>query len=131
MKVILETCYLTDEEIVAACRLAVRAGAQFVKTSTGFGSGGATIEHVSLMRRTVGTGALVKASGGVRTLQDVIRMIEAGASRIGCSGTMAIQAELDKAKVPEPRYDPVKSATFITQRRVSSTSSSVPIKSNY
>ena len=70
LKVILETCLLTDEEIVKGCQLAVKAGADFVKTSTGFSTGGATPRHVALMKKTVGDDALVKASGGIRTLED-------------------------------------------------------------
>ncbi|MBR2505823.1 MAG: deoxyribose-phosphate aldolase [Bacilli bacterium] len=85
LKVILETCLLTDEEIVRACIASKNAGADFVKTSTGFSSGGATIHAVKLMRETVGETMGVKASGGVRTHEDLINMIEAGASRIGTS----------------------------------------------
>ncbi len=94
VKVILETALLTDEEIVDACRIAVDAGAAFVKTSTGFGPGGATSEAVSLMRRTVGDGMGVKASGGIRSLDDALKMIEAGADRIGTSATVKILDEL-------------------------------------
>lgn len=90
VKVILETCYLTDEEIVKACELSVAAGAEFVKTSTGFGSGGATTEHVALMRRTVGNLAQVKASGGIRDYETCKAMIEAGADRIGASASVEI-----------------------------------------
>ena len=82
-KVIIETCLLTEEEKVRACRLAVEAGAAFVKTSTGFSTGGATVEDVALMRRTVGDKAQVKASGGIRTHQEALAMLEAGADRIG------------------------------------------------
>lgn len=85
LKVILETCLLTDEEIVKACQLSVEAGADFVKTSTGFSTGGATVHHVALMRKTVGPNVGVKASGGVRTHEDLLAMVEAGASRIGTS----------------------------------------------
>jgi len=85
LKVILETCYLTNEEIVVACNLAKQAGADFVKTSTGFGTAGATVEHVSLMRKTVGEKMGVKASGGVRSFDDLTKMIQAGATRIGTS----------------------------------------------
>lgn len=84
-KVIIETCLLTDEEKERACRLAVKAGADFVKTSTGFSTGGATASDVALMRRTVGDRAGVKASGGVRTRADADAMIAAGATRIGTS----------------------------------------------
>lgn len=90
VKVILETCLLNDDEIVRACRLAVQAGASFVKTSTGFGSGGASVHDVALMRQTVGPEIGVKASGGIRTRADAVKMIEAGASRIGTSAGVAI-----------------------------------------
>jgi deoxyribose-phosphate aldolase len=85
VKVIIETCYLTDEEKVKTCELAVKAGADFVKTSTGFGTGGATKEDIALMRKTVGPNIGVKASGGVRTPEDLKNMVEAGATRIGTS----------------------------------------------
>jgi deoxyribose-phosphate aldolase len=90
LKVILETCLLTDAEKVTACRLAQEAGADFVKTSTGFGSGGATVADVALMRRTVGPDMGVKASGGIRTFETAKAMIDAGATRIGCSAGLAI-----------------------------------------
>jgi deoxyribose-phosphate aldolase len=90
LKVILETALLTDEEKVTACRLAASAGADFVKTSTGFSSGGATLEDVRLMRRTVGPDIGVKAAGGIRSYADAVVMIEAGASRIGASAGVAI-----------------------------------------
>lgn len=90
VKVIIETCYLTDAEIVKACELSVEAGAHFVKTSTGFGTAGATVEHVKLMKQTVGDKALVKASGGVRTTEAAKIMIEAGASRLGTSNGIDI-----------------------------------------
>ncbi|MBA4601214.1 deoxyribose-phosphate aldolase [Thermoactinomyces mirandus] len=89
-KVIIETCLLTDEEKVRACEIAARAGADFVKTSTGFSTGGATVEDVALMRKTVGDKLGVKASGGVRSLENMIRMIEAGATRIGTSSGVKI-----------------------------------------
>ena len=89
-KLIIECCYLADDEKVLACRLAKKAGFDFVKTSTGFGSGGATAEDVALMRRTVGKTMGVKAAGGIRTLEDALKMIEAGANRLGCSAGMAI-----------------------------------------
>jgi deoxyribose-phosphate aldolase len=85
LKVILETCLLTNEEIVKACKAAKAAGADFVKTSTGFSTGGATVEAVKLMRETVGPNIGVKASGGVRTHEDLLKMVEAGANRIGTS----------------------------------------------
>ncbi|MDP8201581.1 MAG: deoxyribose-phosphate aldolase [Candidatus Tenebribacter burtonii] len=90
LKVILETCYLTDEEIVKACQLSVKAGAHFVKTSTGFGAFGAFEDHIKLMRETVGPDIGVKASGGINNLKDAIRMIEAGASRLGTSAGVSI-----------------------------------------
>ena len=90
LKVIIETCLLTDEQKRAACRLAERAGADFVKTSTGFSAGGATAEDVTLMRSEVGTRLGVKASGGIRDKETAQRMIDAGASRLGTSATIAI-----------------------------------------
>jgi len=90
VKVIIETCYLSDEEKRSACKCAMDAGAQFVKTSTGFGSGGATAEDVKLMREVVGNRLQVKASGGIRTLEDAKTMVEAGADRIGASAGIAI-----------------------------------------
>jgi len=95
LKVIIEAALLTDEEKVAACQLARVAGADFVKTSTGFGPGGATAEDVALMRRVVGSGMGVKASGGIRTYADVKKMIAAGASRIGASASVKIAQEAD------------------------------------
>ena len=85
LKVILETCLLSNEEIVAACKLAKEARADFVKTSTGFSKGGATVEAVKLMRETVKDSMGVKASGGIKTHEDLIKMIDAGANRIGTS----------------------------------------------
>lgn len=93
-KVIIETCYLTDEEKILACKLAKKAGAHFVKTSTGFGSGGATAHDISLMRETVGLEMGVKASGGIKNLQNVLDMVKAGASRIGASAGVDIVKEL-------------------------------------
>jgi deoxyribose-phosphate aldolase len=92
-KVIVETCLLNQEEKERACRLAVAAGADFVKTSTGFGSAGATVEDVALMRRVVGEEIGVKASGGIRTLDDLLRMVDAGATRIGSSNSVKIVEE--------------------------------------
>jgi deoxyribose-phosphate aldolase len=92
VKVILETCLLTDEEKVSACQTAVVAGADFVKTSTGFSTGGATVEDVALMRRSVGPLTGVKASGGIRSLADLQKMVAAGATRIGTSSGVAIVA---------------------------------------
>ena len=90
VKVIIETCLLTDDEKVLACRTAKEAGADFVKTSTGFSIGGATVEDIRLMRETVGAEMGVKASGGIKTYEDAIAMIEAGATRIGASSGIAI-----------------------------------------
>ena len=90
LKVILETCLLNEEEIVTACQCAKKAGADFVKTSTGFSKAGATVEAVKLMRATVGDAMGVKASGGIRTPEDFQAMIDAGASRIGTSSGAAL-----------------------------------------
>ncbi len=92
-KVIIETCYLTDEEKIECSKLAKEAGADFVKTSTGFGTGGATISDVKLMRETVGTLMGVKASGGVRNKAQMEEMINAGATRIGTSNGITIMEE--------------------------------------
>ena len=92
LKVIIETCLLTDEEKVKACELAKEAGADFVKTSTGFSTGGAKAEDVALMRRTVGAELGVKASGGIHTAGEAQAMIDAGANRLGTSATLAIIA---------------------------------------
>lgn len=92
LKVILENALLTDDQKVHACKLAVEAGADFVKTSTGFGASGATASDVALMRRTVGPDIGVKASGGIRTLDNLRDMVAAGASRIGASASVAIIA---------------------------------------
>ncbi len=94
IKVIIETSLLTRDEKALACELAVAAGADFVKTSTGFGGGGATVEDVALMRSVVGPNIGVKASGGIRTAADAIAMLEAGASRLGTSGSVAIVKEI-------------------------------------
>jgi deoxyribose-phosphate aldolase len=94
VKVILETAFLSDDEIVAASRAAQTAGAAFVKTSTGFAGGGATAEHIALMRRTVGADTGVKASGGVRGLDTLLEMVEAGANRIGTSASARILDEV-------------------------------------
>jgi deoxyribose-phosphate aldolase len=90
VKVILETCLLTDAEKIRACELAVESGAAFVKTSTGFSTGGATLDDVRLMRRTVGSRCRVKASGGIRDTATALAMIEAGADRLGLSASVAI-----------------------------------------
>jgi deoxyribose-phosphate aldolase len=96
VKVILETCLLTDEEKVSASAIAQKAGADFVKTSTGFSTGGATVTDVALMRKVVGPRMGVKASGGVRSYEEACKMVEAGATRIGASASVAIVSN-DKA----------------------------------
>jgi deoxyribose-phosphate aldolase len=93
LKVIIEAALLTDEEKVVACQLAKVAGADFVKTSTGFGPGGATAEDVALMRRVVGLAMGVKAAGGIRTFEDAQKMIAAGASRLGASASVKIMQD--------------------------------------
>ncbi|MFU2181859.1 deoxyribose-phosphate aldolase [Streptococcus hyovaginalis] len=90
VKVIIETCLLTDDEKIKACQAAVAAGADFVKTSTGFSTGGATVHDVTLMRKTVGPDIGVKASGGARSFEDAKAFVEAGATRIGTSSGIAI-----------------------------------------
>lgn len=97
-KVIIETCLLTDDEKIISCKLAKEAGADFVKTSTGFSTGGATASDIKLMRETVGKSMGVKASGGVRTYEDSIAMIEAGASRIGASASIKICEKISDGK---------------------------------
>ncbi|MBN2280542.1 MAG: deoxyribose-phosphate aldolase [Candidatus Marinimicrobia bacterium] len=92
VKVILETVLLTEKEKIKACELAVQAGARFVKTSTGFSKGGATVEDIALMRKTVGNQIGVKASGGIRTFTDAMEMVRAGANRIGASSAKQIAA---------------------------------------
>lgn len=101
VKVIIEAAYLTDEEKVEACALAKAAGADYVKTSTGFGPSGATIEDVALMRRVVGPEMGVKAAGGIKTAEEAKAMIAAGASRIGASASVKIVAEAKDAVKPE------------------------------
>jgi deoxyribose-phosphate aldolase len=96
LKVIIEAALLTDEEKVVACQLAKVAGADFVKTSTGFGPGGATVEDVALMRRVVGPSMGVKAAGGIRTYEDAQKMIAAGASRLGASASVKIVQGAEK-----------------------------------
>jgi deoxyribose-phosphate aldolase len=93
LKVIIETCLLTEAEKVEACRLAVEGGADFVKTSTGFSKAGATVQDVILMRKTVGQEIGVKASGGIRSRVDALAMIYAGANRIGTSSSVKIVTE--------------------------------------
>lgn len=90
LKVIIEACLLTNDEKMIACQIIMKAGANFVKTSTGMSTGGATVEDVKLMKEVVGDTTLIKAAGGVRTYEDAISMIEAGANRIGTSGGVKI-----------------------------------------
>lgn len=92
VKVIIEACLLTDEQKVKACELSVEAGATFVKTSTGFSTGGATVADVALMRKTVGDRCLVKAAGGIHTADEARAMVEAGADRLGCSAGIQIMS---------------------------------------
>ena len=96
LKVIIECCLLTDEEKVMACKLSEKAGADFVKTSTGFSKSGATVEDVALMRKTVGDRLGVKAAGGIRDGKTAVAMIKAGASRLGCSAGIKIIEETDR-----------------------------------
>lgn len=96
VKVILENCYLTKDEKIIACKLAEEAGADYVKTSTGFGTGGATVEDVKLMYDIVGPRLGVKAAGGVRSLEAALAVIEAGATRIGATATVVIMEEWEK-----------------------------------
>ena len=93
LKVIIETCLLTDEEKIKACELSEKAGADFVKTSTGFSTGGATVEDVALMKKTVGDRLKVKASGGIHTRDEALSLVEAGAERIGASKSIEICKE--------------------------------------
>jgi deoxyribose-phosphate aldolase len=93
LKVIIETCYLNNDQIVKACQAATKANAAFVKTSTGFGTAGATVDHVRLMKKNIAAGMKVKASGGIRTLSDTLALLEAGAERIGASAGVAIIKE--------------------------------------
>ena len=99
-KVILETCYLTPQEKRTACQLVVEAGADYVKTSTGFGAGGATVEDVRLMKEAVAGRVKVKASGGIRDWKTTRAMLEAGADRIGTSASLAIVAEWQRQTTP-------------------------------
>lgn len=93
VKVIIEACLLTDEEKVEACKCSMNAKAEFVKTSTGFSTHGATLEDVALMKKTVGDVCKVKAAGGVRSYDDAMKMIEAGADRLGCSAGIKVMEE--------------------------------------
>lgn len=98
IKVILETCLLKEEEIIKACQLAKAAGAHFVKTSTGFLGEGAKVENVRLMKQTLGDSLQIKASGGIRDLKTTLKMIEAGADRIGASASVEIMEEYNQIK---------------------------------
>jgi deoxyribose-phosphate aldolase len=102
VKVILETALLIDTEVVQACELSIAAGAAFVKTSTGFAKTGATPHAVALMRKTVGSDFGVKASGGIRTLEDANAMLSAGANRLGCSNSVAIVTTADQKETGQP-----------------------------
>lgn len=104
LKVILETCYLCEKDIARLCELCMQAGADFVKTSTGFGSVGATVEHVRLMRRVVGDKARIKAAGGIRDYATACAMIEAGASRIGTSAGVDIVQMREQTEEKHERY---------------------------
>ena len=97
-KVILETCYLNEQQKRTACQIALDAGVDYVKTSTGFGAGGATLDDVRLMRSVVGTQAKIKASGGIRTLADALAMIDAGADRLGTSSGVGLLEELSRTQ---------------------------------
>jgi deoxyribose-phosphate aldolase len=101
LKVILECCYLSDEEKARAAELALETGADFVKTSTGFGPGGATVHDVKLLKQVVGDLAKVKAAGGIRTLKDVRDMLHAGAARIGTSAGVDIIQEFQKSRMQD------------------------------
>jgi deoxyribose-phosphate aldolase len=96
VKVIIECCLLTEEEKKKACHIAVKAGADFVKTSTGFSTGGATVEDIKLMKSVVGTKAKIKASGGIRDVRTALEMIETGADRIGASASVKIMEEFER-----------------------------------
>ncbi|WP_404443066.1 deoxyribose-phosphate aldolase [Microbacterium marinum] len=112
VKVILETALLDDEQIERGSRLTEQGGADFVKTSTGFAGGGATIPHVSLMRATVGEGVQVKASGGVRSYADALAMLEAGATRLGTSGSAVILGEARRVDAGEESTGAVDSGSY-------------------
>lgn len=90
LKVIIETCYLTEEEKIAMCKAVTNAKADYIKTSTGFGTAGATLEDVNLMKANIGPDVKIKAAGGIRTKEDMVAYIEAGVSRIGCSSTKVL-----------------------------------------
>ena len=98
LKVIIETCYLTDEEKIALCRCVTEGGADFIKTSTGFGTGGATMKDIELLKANIGPGVRVKASGGIRTAEDILAYLEAGVDRIGASGAVSAFEGQNKAE---------------------------------
>ena len=98
LKVIIETCYLTDEEKIALCRCVTEGGADFIKTSTGFGTGGATMKDIELLKANIGPGVRVKASGGIRTAEDILAYLEAGVDRIGASGAISAFEGRNKAE---------------------------------
>lgn len=112
VKVILETSLLDDEQIARGSRLTEAGGADFVKTSTGFAGGGATAPHVRLMRENVGDGVEVKASGGVRSLDDALAMLEAGATRLGTSGSATILGELRRIHAGEEATGAVDDSSY-------------------
>lgn len=93
LKVIIETCYLTEEEKIAMCKAVTEAGADYIKTSTGFGTAGATLEDIALFKKHIGPDVKIKAAGGVRTLEDLRAYIEAGCSRVGASAAVKLAAE--------------------------------------
>ncbi|NCB37044.1 MAG: deoxyribose-phosphate aldolase, partial [Clostridia bacterium] len=97
LKVIIETCYLTDEEKIALCRCVTEGGADFIKTSTGFGTGGATMKDIELLKANIGPGVRVKASGGIRTAEDILSYLHAGVDRIGASGAISAFEGRNKA----------------------------------
>ena len=97
LKVIIECCFLTDEEKIKMCEIVTASGAEYIKTSTGFGTGGATFEDVALMKRIVGDHVKVKAAGGIRNLETALKMIDLGVSRIGSTASVAIVEELKKS----------------------------------
>lgn len=112
VKVILETAYLSDDEIVAGCEAAERAGAAFVKTSTGFAGGGATVEHLRLMRKTVSDAVQVKASGGVRSLDTLLEMRDLGVTRFGTSATATILDEAEARLAGRSASDAVDETSY-------------------
>ncbi len=102
VKVIIETALLTEEEKILACNISKDAGAHFIKTSTGFGHSGATVDDVALIKKTVGSNMGIKASGGIRNIKTVLDMVKAGATRIGTSSGVGIMKELDKLNEHKP-----------------------------